>query len=208
MPLVIGHALLGASVVAAFGNRAPGRDPDWRRQLLIGGVMGVFPDLDLFMTWILGLGIKWHGGFTHSITAALAMGFLAAIGTGKVHRTLVFGGAMFSHGLLDAMTKKTYGGTQLFWPFYSGRLKLGLFDYFAFYPDSKLDPIWKLVARALQISLYELLIFGSGFLLILFLRGRIYGSNGTTTSPTAEIANGLANGLPNASTDGMDGKEM
>jgi hypothetical protein len=80
---------------------------------------------------------------------------------------------MCSHTLLDAATKKTYGGTQLFWPFWNARIKLGIFDYFAFYPDSKLDPVWKLVLRALQISLYELLIFGSIFLMIVIVRSRV-----------------------------------
>ncbi len=172
MPLAVGHALLGAGVVAAFGDRAAGHEREWRRLLLIGGALGVLPDLDLFLTWILGLGIKWHGGFTHSIVLALAIGFVAARCTGgrTMHRTLVLAGAVFSHGLLDAMTKKTYGGAQLLWPFYKDRLKLGLFDYFAFYPDSKLDPIGKLVLRALEISVYELLIFGSGFVLIVAIR--------------------------------------
>ena len=75
-----------------------------------------------------------------------------------------------SHGLLDWATKKEYGGTELFWPILDKRYKLQVFDYFAFYPDSKLDPIWKLALRALEISIYELMIFGSLFLLIFEMR--------------------------------------
>ena len=77
---------------------------------------------------------------------------------------------MFSHGLLDAATKKTYGGVKLLWPFSQRHYKLGIFDYFAFYPDSKLDPMWILILRAFQISFYELVIFGSVFLLAFGIR--------------------------------------
>ncbi len=180
MPLLVGHALLGASAVAALSERREGRT-EMRGAVMTGAVLGVIPDLDLFFTWILGLGIRWHGGFTHSIVAAIAGGCLAARWSGKrtLRSFLIFFAAMCSHGLLDAATKKTYGGTQLFWPFWSARIKLGLFDYFAFYPDSKLDPLWKLVLRALQISIYELLIFGFIFLMIVIVRSKVDRGAGT-----------------------------
>jgi len=80
---------------------------------------------------------------------------------------------MFSHGLLDAALKKTYGGVELLWPFSARHYKLAILDYFAFYPDSKLDPMWILILRALQISFYELVIFGSVFLLVGLVRREI-----------------------------------
>lgn len=172
MPLIVGHAFVGASVVAALTGSGTETRNDRRRLILLGAMLGALPDLDLFFTWILGLGIKWHGGFTHSMTLAMLLGWLVARFTDipSVQRTLVLFGAMFSHGLLDWATKKTYGGTQLFWPFTRTRYKAGLFDYFAFYPDSKLDPVWKLILRALEISFYELVIFGGVFLLIITAR--------------------------------------
>lgn len=166
MPLVVGHALLGSGVVVALDLHPR------KRELLLGAALAVFPDLDLFFTWILGLGISWHGGFTHSIVAAVLVGWLCSryCGSGSIRQAVAFSTAMASHGLLDVVTKKTYGGAQLLWPFSFNRYKLGLFDYFAFYPDSGLDPAWKLIRRALEISLYELLLFGSIFLLIGWVR--------------------------------------
>lgn len=183
MPLLVGHALMGASVVAAFGDFTPLLPLDRKRLILLGAALGVLPDLDLFFTWILGMGIKWHGGFTHSIAMAIAVGWLFARYTSptSLQRVLVLFGAMLSHGLLDWATKKTYGGIQLLWPLTGRRYKLALFDYFAFYPDSKLDPVWKLVLRALQISLYELLIFGGLLLLTLAIRRRLKATQSSQT---------------------------
>ena len=85
MPLVIGHAFLGASVAALSGSA--GRRPlslrDDGKALVLAAALGVLPDLDLFFTWILGMGIKWHGGFTHSITLAAIFGWLCARYAGK-----------------------------------------------------------------------------------------------------------------------------
>ena len=59
MPLIVGHGLLGASIIAA--GRKPGPIRDDARYWAFGAALGVLPDFDLFFTWILGLGIRWHG---------------------------------------------------------------------------------------------------------------------------------------------------
>ena len=161
MPLLVGHALAGATIYIAGEQIA--LKPEERRGLIAACVLGALPDIDLIFPWILGLGIQWHGGFTHSILFACASAVLAAwlLGARSRRRVLLLMGAALTHGLLDAAMKRTYSGAALLWPFSSKVYKLGLIDYFAFYPDSRLDPPAVLVVRALQISLYELLIFGS-----------------------------------------------
>ena len=191
MPLVVGHALLGASVVAATTD-VTRADRDCRRMLFAGAILGVAPDLDLFFTWILGMGIRWHGGFTHSIIVAVVVGSLTAwlmkntCATGFWTRSMVLSGAMLSHGILDWATKKSFEGTAFFWPFNKERYELKVFDYFAFYPDSKLDPLWKLALRAVEISLYELMIFGS----LMFLVVKMRRSWDDLSDPTTEYRKG------------------
>src|SRR5678815_3060740 len=163
MPLLVGHALAGATVCAAAGAD-PLKSSD-RKIFLAGAFLGALPDVDLIFPWLLGFGIGWHSGFTHSILFALAAGILTARSlerrNTKLALTLIW--AALTHPLLDAAMKRTYSGAALFWPFTSKKYKLGLIDYFPFYPDSKLDPPAVLILRALEISFYELMIFGSIF---------------------------------------------
>lgn len=175
MPLLVGHALVGAGVAVAF-SEATASDQDRRRLMMAGAVVGFLPDLDLILTWVLGMGIRWHGDFTHSILFSVVSGYVAARFLSALARMsfmrcwLALSGAMVSHGVLDWLSKKSYGGAALFWPLTSKQYRLGAFEYFAFYPDSKLDPIWRLALRALEINFYELIIFGAFFLMILAMR--------------------------------------
>jgi len=166
MPLLIGHALAGATVCVAAGAD-PLKSSD-RKIVLAGAILGAFPDVDLIFPWLLGLGIGWHSGFTHSILFALAAGILAAwsLERWNTKLTLTLICAALTHPLLDAAMKRTYSGAALFWPFTHKKYRLGLMDYFSFYPDSNLDPPLVLVLRACQISFYELLIFGTIFVLV------------------------------------------
>jgi membrane-bound metal-dependent hydrolase YbcI (DUF457 family) len=176
MPLVIGHALAGATICAATGTELF-KSTD-RKLLAAAALLAVLPDVDLIFPWILGLGVGWHGGFTHSIIFACLSGDLAAhyLRRGEISQisqirwTLVLSGAALTHPLLDAAMKRTLSGAALFWPVSSKVFKFGLFDYFAFYPDSGLDPPLTLALRALEISIYELLIFGSVFAAVSGLR--------------------------------------
>lgn len=170
MPLIVGHGLLGASVVAAA--REPGAVRIDARYWLLGAVLSVLPDLDLFFPWILGLGVDWHGAFMHSILFAFAGGATTAWLTRslRLRETLIYSAAILSHGLLDVAVKKSYGGAALLWPFSSRVYRLGVIDYFAFYPGSRLEPLPQLIWRAIEISLYELLLFGPVFVAALLLR--------------------------------------
>jgi len=170
MPLPVAHALLGATVVEA------GVPADRKRRIrlyLIGAVIAVVPDFDLFFSWILGLGNRWHGSFTHSIVFAVALGVAGAFvdrmwrgGKWDWRTAVVFSCAALSHAILDTITRRRFSGAVLLWPFSRHRFKLGWFDYFEFYPASWLEPLRSLIRRALVISAYELLIFGTLFLIV------------------------------------------
>ena len=133
---------------------------DWG-MMAFGAALGALPDLDIFFSWVLGFGVKWHGGFTHSIFFAAAAGCVCAAlrREGELRDIPVYAVATLSHGLLDVITKKEYGGAQLLWPFSSSVYRLKLFSYFEWYPNPFDDPLWPIFKRAFQIGCYEALIF-------------------------------------------------
>jgi membrane-bound metal-dependent hydrolase YbcI (DUF457 family) len=163
---------MGASVVALSREGF-----SWRRDrkaLLLGAALAMLPDLDLFFSWIMGYGIKWHGGFSHSILFAMMVGSVtvALMREGETRDILVYTMATLSHGLLDVITKKEFGGSQLLWPFSPYRYRLSLFSYFEFYPNPVGEPLGPIVERALRISFYEILIFAPVFATIVWWRSR------------------------------------
>ncbi|MFN7621892.1 MAG: DUF480 domain-containing protein, partial [Acidobacteriota bacterium] len=104
MPLPVAHSLIGASLVTLAMRRL-----DWRLDwgpILTGAILGALPDLDLILSWGLGLGLHYHGSYTHSALFALSAGAAAALLRGEEHPRAVSGyvGAVLSHGLLDALT--------------------------------------------------------------------------------------------------------
>lgn len=170
MPLPVAHALIGASVVAASRGRFSLKR-DWGT-MAFGAALGVLPDLDIFFSWVLGFGIKWHGSFTHSIFFAAAVGCVIAAlrREGEARDIPVYALATLSHGLLDVITKKEFGGAQLFWPFSSRIYRLKLFTYFEWYPNPFDDPLRVIFKRAFQISCYEALIFAPPLAALLMCR--------------------------------------
>jgi membrane-bound metal-dependent hydrolase YbcI (DUF457 family) len=159
MPLPVAHGLIGASVVVLLRGRFSLRR-DWG-MMAFGAALGVLPDFDIFFSWVLGFGIKWHGSFTHSIFFAAVAGCVSAAlrREGETRDIPVYAMATLSHGLLDVITRKEFGGAQLFWPFSQRTYRLKLFDYFEWYPNPFTDPLWAIFKRAFQISCYETLIF-------------------------------------------------
>ena len=172
MPLPLAHGMIGASVVAALRPRFL-LSRDWKL-LLMGALLAISPDFDLFLAWVVGLGDKWHGSFTHSIVFAAAVGLLLSASRDKWRgkEAAVYGAAVLSHALLDIITRKVWGGAELLWPLSSRRLKLGLFDYFEFYPDPKTDSLSTLLAAGLRISLFEFAIFTPVLITVLCIRSR------------------------------------
>jgi membrane-bound metal-dependent hydrolase YbcI (DUF457 family) len=170
MPLPIAHALLGASIVAATRENITFRK-DWPA-LLVGAMLAVAPDFDLLFPWVFHFDHRAHGGPTHSFLFALLLG---AIGAGLLREKrrkeyFVFSLASFSHGVLDLVTKREFGGAAIFWPFSNQKFKLGLIDYFPFYPAPGVDPWGPLLERALEICNYEMMIFMPIFIVTVWAR--------------------------------------
>jgi membrane-bound metal-dependent hydrolase YbcI (DUF457 family) len=166
MPLPLAHGLAGAAVVAAFRGNFSFRK-DWRA-LSLGAALAVIPDLDLILSWILGFSVKTHGGFTHSIVFSLAAGFLACLlmKEKNVRGFAAYALATLSHGVLDVVTRKEFGGSALLWPLSSHKFRLGWFDYFEFYPNPETDPIIDILRNALEVCRYEMMIFMPVFLIV------------------------------------------
>lgn len=179
MPLPIAHGLIGASIVAASRPRESFKEK-WKL-LFVGAILGICPDFDLLIAWGLDLGDSWHGSFSHSIVFAVVTGLLVSTLTGdlKIKSAVVYGSAVLSHALMDAATSKVWGAIKLFWPFSHNKVYLGLFDYFEFTPNLKTNPLADDLMRALEISLYELLIFAPVLLMVLFLSRKANEMNGS-----------------------------
>jgi membrane-bound metal-dependent hydrolase YbcI (DUF457 family) len=166
MPLPVAHALLGASIIVAVSPQPIRADRAGLARLVLGALLGILPDLDYIATWFLNLEKTWHRGFSHSLFVAILVGALVALWESKGSRlrwAIVYGAAMASHGLLDALLS-VKGGVALLWPLTSHRFAAGLLEY----PDTldvKYYPSIDLLAirdgfQLLRFSAIELVIMG------------------------------------------------
>lgn len=172
MPLPIAHGLIGASLVIAGREEFSWRAAWW--PLLVGAVLAVAPDFDLFFAWILGYHARLHGGVSHSILFAVPLGLLGALLAREFTRrgVLVYFLAALSHGVLDFVTKKEFGGAALLWPFSSEKLRLGIFSYYEFTPAPGAQPLSEILEQALDVSYYEILTFVPLFVAVLIWNHR------------------------------------
>ncbi len=170
MPLPVAHAIVGASIVAALRDNFSLRR-DWGAMVL-GAALAILPDLDLFFSWVLGYGLRVHGGLSHSIVFALGIGSVVSLVVREetVKGVLGYIGALLSHGLLDAATKKDFGGSELLWPISHDRYKLGLFTDYEFYPDPNSQPVVEILREAAVFGGYELIFYLPLLLIVLFLK--------------------------------------
>ncbi|MGH9768378.1 MAG: metal-dependent hydrolase, partial [Blastocatellia bacterium] len=134
MPLPIAHALMGASVVAAFRSRGSLKR-DWKF-LLLGAFLGVLPDFDYALSWARVGGRGWHHDFTHSILFAFIVGLVAAavVNHFSFRDVTAYFLAMLSHTIMDFPFTESRG-VELFWPFSGKLFKLGL--------HSPIDYTWR-----------------------------------------------------------------
>ena len=172
MPLPVAHSLVGASIVALTV-----RDLSWKdglKPILIGAAIGAIPDLDLIITWGLRWGLKYHGSYTHSILFAFALGSAVALLRKEVNVRAASGyiGAVLSHGLLDVLTKKEFGGVQLLWPFSTERYKWGLMSNYEFYPNPAQQSVVEILQQSWRFCAREFLIVFPILLLIVLLKSR------------------------------------
>jgi inner membrane protein len=120
----IGHSLFGLACARLAGRRSTA--PAWR-WYLFAIVAANAPDLDLIPGLLAGDINKFHHGVTHSLTAALAFGVLAALAARWFHVKplclAMFGIAMYaSHLLMDFFCSdgRPPFGLPLLWPFLEG----------------------------------------------------------------------------------------
>src|SRR5262245_9753405 len=150
MPLPVAHAILGASVVVVSRPKLS-ISQDWKA-ILLGGVLAISPDFDIFFLWAFNLDGSWHRSLSHSLLFALVAGLCVAALTGKARllEIAAFTSATASHGLVDILVTKTARGVRLFWPLFY-RFKLGMFDYFAPHLDPRHLTAVKFLTRFLEI---------------------------------------------------------
>jgi inner membrane protein len=170
MPFPIAHGIIGASLFAATQKRLS-RDKDIRLMLLAAG-LAMLPDLDFLLTWVFDLH-GWHRSFTHSIVFAVVTGLVAShLAAAKSFRAaigLVL--APLSHGLLDAlMTSGKGAGVELLWPISEHRFNLGLFDYFSFSFDPRIDLWTDILIYVLKVTLLEAILVGPMLFVILAVK--------------------------------------
>ncbi|MGE9291800.1 MAG: metal-dependent hydrolase [Puniceicoccales bacterium] len=115
----LSQVTLGAAAAVALSRRG-----ERGRAMIIGGLAGAVPDLDVLISSAEDplLQLQYHRHFTHSIFMAPVIGVLVGVLLclfGRIRslgwgRVILFGvmGAL-THGLLDACTSY---GTQLLWP--------------------------------------------------------------------------------------------
>ena len=131
MPLPIAHGLMGASIVIAGSPSSSQLNGIEWDKLLLGAVLGILPDLDSLIIWSFGFSQTWHRGITHSLLLAGSVGvllsFWAKPGT-RIRWGIVYGSAMASHGLLDALVSVN-GGVELLWPLSFHRFASGFYEY-------------------------------------------------------------------------------
>lgn len=120
---------LGAGVTAALLGPRIGA----RKALILGGVLGTLPDLDVYLPFDDPVdAFTLHRGATHSLFVHLAatpilaelarLIFRGLRDTGRARTYLAVFLALSTHALLDAMT--VYG-TRIFWPFWPEPVAVG-----------------------------------------------------------------------------------
>ena len=171
MPFPIVHGVVAASLFIGL-QRKLNSFKDWKL-VLLSAALSILPDADFVLDWIFQLHV--HRGFTHSIAFGVAVGLLASVlfGARKFSHRLALVLAPTSHALLDFLVTNRMGnGIQLLWPLSDYRFRLGLFDYFLFRFDPRVDPWSEISIQVIKISLVELIVMGPPFLLLIYLKLR------------------------------------
>jgi membrane-bound metal-dependent hydrolase YbcI (DUF457 family) len=144
--------------------------------MLLCAGLAIIPDFDFILEWVFNLR-GWHRGFTHSIGFGVTMGLLAAFLVPTRNRSQQIGLmlASVSHAPLDALVTSPTGkgyGVELLWPFSNHYFRLGLFDYFPFNFNPRLDPWSEGLFQLLKVSLIELIVVGPLLLFVVLIKRR------------------------------------
>ena len=168
MPFPIGHALVGAGLFTATRLE---NDFSNLKLLILCSALTIIPDADFTFTWLFDLD-GWHRGFTHSIVFGLAIAFVAIL-FGNIRNTrdiVALLLASISHTLLDALTTRVGTGVELLWPVTTYRFRFGLFDYFSFNLNPKINPWSDIVFQLIKVTAIELIVLGPILMIFVFVK--------------------------------------
>lgn len=166
MPFLIGHALVGAGLFTATRREF---DASNVKVLILCSALTIIPDADFTFKWVFDLD-GWHRGFTHSVVFGLAIGSVAVL-FGNIRRSrdiVALLLASISHTLLDALTTRAGTGVELLWPITTCRFRFGLFDYFTFNLNPKINPWSDILFQLIKVTALELIVLGPILMLFVF----------------------------------------
>lgn len=122
MGLAVTHVILTIVILDLFRHYVFGKQKFPRYLLVVGGVAGLLPDVDIPLTWIFNFitngNANLHGLFTHSILFSLSFLILGAILHSQKKMkwakiSYVISAGLFMHSLTDCL----FGGYKTFlWP--------------------------------------------------------------------------------------------
>jgi membrane-bound metal-dependent hydrolase YbcI (DUF457 family) len=177
MPFPIVHGVVAASLFIG-SQRKVSLVKDWKI-IMMCVALSILPDADFVLEWIFEVPGA-HRGFTHSIAFGIAAGLLASliVGARTVSQRVVLVLAAISHALLDVLVTAQQGtGIELLWPLTDYRFKLGLFNYFDFHLNPRIDHWREILGQLVKVSLLEAIIMGPLFLSLIFLKLRSHNQN-------------------------------
>jgi membrane-bound metal-dependent hydrolase YbcI (DUF457 family) len=119
MATPVGHFLIGAAIGAGLSHR-----DDTRRNMAVGGFVGMAADLDFIPGWLAGELSRFHHAQSHSLAFAVLAATLAMLiaRQERLHWGLLVGLVYMSHLALDMLTydDSPPQGIPLLWPWWSG----------------------------------------------------------------------------------------
>jgi membrane-bound metal-dependent hydrolase YbcI (DUF457 family) len=118
MPLPPAHILVAAGAADLASATQP--VPRWK-VWLVGGAVGLLPDMDTGVGVLIGQSMAFHGIFTHTTVAVLAVALLTYLVAGW-RWTAVTTAAYASHLLIDLLEDRSATSVQPWWPFSARKL--------------------------------------------------------------------------------------
>jgi membrane-bound metal-dependent hydrolase YbcI (DUF457 family) len=112
MALAVTHIIGTLFILDIFRHYIFGRRKFSRRLLLIGGLAGILPDIDIPISWLInsltGKGLSLHGAFTHSLfwpLLLIGIGFILFYYEKKTAAKVlwVISAGLFIHTILDCL---------------------------------------------------------------------------------------------------------
>lgn len=138
MPFAVTHVILTIIIIDLYRDYITKHRTYFSlHTVLIGGIAGLLPDIDVPLAWILGSSNIVHGSFTHTLFFALiflAIGFLFSKDMKKAALFYVIGFGIFFHIFLDwFLGGGMQEGVMWFYPFSLYVSKFHLLSRIGFY---------------------------------------------------------------------------